>query len=209
MLKILDNKRGIALVTTLMMTLIALTMIMTVLYTMTVSTKQSGLAKSYKTALGASYGASEIIIKDVVPQLLLNSNLTNFIPTVTGNFLASLNLQVLSSQACISAKLQQKSGAWPAVCGSAPTTLKPKEQPDFQFTVPGTGSVGYTVYSKIVDTVPGNSDMSGVNLLGEGVAESTNSITPPHYPYVYRMEIQAERASNPSENARLSVVYGY
>lgn len=222
MSRILRNQRGIALITTLLMMSVSLAMILTVLYMMTVSTKQSGLAKSYKTAIGASYGASEIIIKDVVPLSLSNLplilNPSSFISSVTGNYLNSLSLQVLpwlpqsdytDKANCINAKLTQPPALWPAACGPTPTTLKPKQQPDFQFTVPGTGAVGYTVYSKIVDTVKGNSDMSGVNLLGEGVAETTNNITPPHYPYVYRMEIQAERSSNPSENARLSVVYGY
>lgn len=211
----LKNEEGIALVTTMMLTLLALTIVSTALYLMAASTKQSGITKSYRTALQASYGASDLVVKDLIPQLLSNADSTTAIRDVINNFpglAPSLTIEPgyptqAQQQQCIAAKLNSAPAAWPAGCSS---TLRAKELPDFRFTMPASaGATPYTIYSKIVDTVVGNSDMSGVSLLGAGVAEAQSGITPQHIPYVFRVEVQAERSANATENAALSVLYAY
>ncbi len=67
----------------------------------------------------------------------------------------------------------------------------------------------YTIYSKIVETYVGNSDVSGLQLEGAGVAEATPGITPPHLPYLYRLEIQGERSQASSAQANIEVLYAY
>ena len=67
----------------------------------------------------------------------------------------------------------------------------------------------FTVYTKIVDTVPGNSDISGLQLEGSGVAESSSLLRPQQIPYIYRIEIQGERKDNPTAQANLEVLYAY
>jgi len=234
LLPVLKDEKGIALVTSLLLTLLSLTIIVTALYLMNITTKQSGLTKRYKTAMQASYGGVDLVVKDLLPQLLLNgdalkiatpSTVSQIMGQITGNFPGLTDLAVgpgYGSQTdaanCINLKLQnpvtdpltgQRLWKLPsgAICSSS---LKPKELPDFKFTVPAAaGSTPYTIYSKIVDTVIGNSDMSGVLLQGAGVADSQSGIVPQHIPYVFRVEVQAERSTGATENANLSVLYAY
>lgn len=209
----LGSEDGIALVTSLMLTLISLGIILSLMYLMTLGIQRSGATKRYKTALEASYGGTEFFVKDLIPYIMQNSassgsqlatsllgNYPNVSPTLTSTTLAT-------SQTCIQAKLTNSTANWPAAC--IPTTLSPKSQPDIQLTLPGTNNQPFTVYSKIVDTVAGNTDTSGLQLEGSGVAESAPVITPQHFPYVYRVEVQAERASNAVEKSNISVLYAY
>lgn len=212
MTKKFKNDRGIALVTTLMLTLLSLVIIMATFYLITAGTVQSGANKRYRSALDASYGGSHAVIKDILPQLLQNFTDPNMFNDVANTF-ASLNLQVeTGTLACMQAKLTSATSTWisSGVCGTNSNSLSPTVQPDFQFTLPAAnGATPYTVYSKIVDTVPGNTDMSGVQLEGAGVAESQNVIVAQHYPYVYRVEVQAQRLTNATEQANLSILYAY
>ncbi|MCM0083693.1 hypothetical protein L4X63_19070 [Geomonas sp. Red32] len=247
--KKLKEEQGIALVTSLMLTFLALVVILCALYLMTVATKQSGMVKSYKSALQASYGGSDMIMKDLIPQMLMSGDVINqaiasgstatiaqTFQTIASNFSGLNDLafgpnygSATVAAQCLSAKLTSSpsgqlvtggmgSGygpAWSTVCPSpggavTATSLKPKDLPDFKFTVPGaSGAPAFTVFSKIVDTVPGNSDMSGTSLMGSGVAETQSNIAPQHIPYVFRIEVQAERSNNPSETADLSFLYAY
>ena len=66
----------------------------------------------------------------------------------------------------------------------------------------------YKIFAKIVETKPGNSDTSGLQLQGEGVAEASASITPMHNPYIYRLEVQGEQSAT-SERGNIEVLYAY
>jgi len=211
MTNIFKNDKGIALVTSLMLTLIIMTVIMATFYLITAGTIQTGASKRYKTALDASYGGGQMVVKDLIPQLLQNFTAPNMISLVTNNFASAIGLQIqTSSLACLQAKLTQNTSKWQAAsCSSSSSSLNPTQMPDFQFSLQSNGQNPYTVYSKIVDTVQGNTDMSGLQLLGGGVAEAQTSVTAQHFPYIYRVEVQAERSTNATEQANLSVVYAY
>ncbi len=58
--------RGIALVTTLILGLIALVLVGALLYLLTTGTKISGIQKRYSTALEAARGAAEYIISNIL-----------------------------------------------------------------------------------------------------------------------------------------------
>jgi hypothetical protein len=53
----------------------------------------------------------------------------------------------------------------------------------------------------------GNSDLSPTQLEGTATTEHAG-ITPPHYPYMYRVEINASR-QNLNEKAKITVEYAY
>jgi len=65
------GERGIALITTLLLGLVAVVLIGVLLYVLTTGTRISGVEKRYSIALEAAKGASEYII-----QLILSGNLT-------------------------------------------------------------------------------------------------------------------------------------
>ena len=123
-----------------------------------------------------------------------------------------MNLAATSgiSDACLQAKLTSK--VWGAACGAASSNINPKDTPDVTFTlqsqVPGLSTAtGFRVYTKIVSTTPGSTDMSGRNL--EGM--STTGAPPGDVgaPYFYRIEVSSEKVTNPSERANLSLLYAY
>jgi hypothetical protein len=210
MKKFLNNNDGIAFVTSLMLTLISLTIVMAVMYIITQSIQQSGMTNRYKTALEASYGGTEIIMKELVPAILANSESATLFTDLQIKYL-SLNLSVNPSpavQLCIQQKLSQQVSEWTS-CTATALTVNAKEQPDLTFSLQGLNASPYTIYAKIVDTVKGNTDMSGLQLEGAGVAESITVLNPKNVPFVYRLEIQAERSTNAVEQGNMSVVYAY
>ncbi len=200
------EKEGIALVTALMLTLISLTIIMALLYMVTQGITQSSQYKKYHTALDASYGGSEVVLKDILPTVLQNYSSASLINTVQTSF-SNINLTVLTNQTCLQSKLLKATSNWPSGCSSV---SDPTKSPDMSFNLQAAnGANPFIVYSKIIDTVPGNSDTSGLQLEGSGVAESSSLLTPQQVPYIYRMEVQGERKDNPTAHATLDVLYAY
>ena len=196
--KIVKNEHGIALVTALMLTLISLGIILSTFYILTQGIRQQGSLKRYRTALEAAHGGQQVFVKDIIPSLMRNYS------SVYTDFTALS--PVVGSKECFQAKLNTSTSAWPVSCSQ---TSRPKDQPDLTIVMPSTGTVPFNVYSKIVDTIAGNSDTSGLQLEGAGVAESVSLIKPQHYPYVYRVEIQGERSTNATEQSNISVLYAY
>lgn len=199
-----SDKKGIALVTALMMTLISLLIIMSVMMLITASISRTGAQKRYRTATEAAYGGTEIVMKDMLPFLLKNFEATNLGDALTGQY-GGISL-VVSSNDCLKDKMTKETSLWGSACSQ---TVSAKVAPDFSFTLSAATGQPFTVYTKIIDTIGGNTDTSGLQLEGAGVAESLAVLTPMHLPYVYRVEVQGERSQNPTEQANLSVLYAY
>src|SRR5512133_4037952 len=72
----LRNNKGIALVTSLLFTLISLGIIMALLTIVIQGTKVSAANKSYKTAIQAGYGAVELVTRDILPSAFIGVPLT-------------------------------------------------------------------------------------------------------------------------------------
>jgi len=103
------NNKGVALVTSLMLTLISLTIIMALMYMITQSTQVSGASKRYKTALDAGYGGSELFTKDILPFLLENfenANVATDLNTAysTTNYTVTCQLELFAEQADLAVK---------------------------------------------------------------------------------------------------------
>jgi hypothetical protein len=199
------RKEGIALVTSLMMTLISLTIVMALMYMVTQSITRSSQNKKYHTSLDASYGGSEIVLKDILPVVLQNYSSTSLVSTLQSDF-STIGLQVVADQKCLQSKLVKSTADWPNGCSNV---SNPKMSPDMSFTLQSASGNPFIVYSKIVATTQGNSDTSGLQLEGSGVAESSSLLTPKQFPYIYRVEIQGERQNNPTTQANIEVLYAY
>jgi hypothetical protein len=217
MLKLCNNK-GIALVTSLLFTLISLGIVMALLTIVTQGTRVSGANKSYKTAIDAGYGAVDIVTRDILPSIFSG----NYDDIYRGHLADAISLSLAYPLgACFTQKVGSSTPLWTA-CSGQPTSSLPKQSTDLTFNLKATNDpVGYKVYTKITDTRCGgdtaagqpcsNSDTSGIDYLdaGSGVASSSGSVTPQHRPAYYRIEVQSERASNPKEKSQLSVLYAY
>ena len=202
---ILKNEKGIALVTALMLTLICLTITLSLLYMISQGIYTSAAQKRYQNSLEAAHGGVELFAREVVPRLMQGESATSLTTAFSG-----INLSIPSS-ACLEQKVGKLPAEWSS-CTSASITSDPKQAPDMTFTMRGT-AVGndYRVYSKIVDTTPGNSDPSGIDYLdsGSGVTGISAGVSPKHIPGLYKIEVQGEKESNANERALLSVLYAY
>jgi hypothetical protein len=221
-MQIVRNEKGIALITALMFTLISLGIIMTLLYLITQGTKMSAANKTYKSSLEASYGAAEIVTKDVLPLVFKNCTTAACVTQKVGSF-GGID-PTAPNAACTNRKATLNTAHWadaPA-CVANSKTEQASVLPDMTFNLKAENDpTGFKVYTKIVDTRCGgdpaigqkctNSDSGGVEGLdsGSGVAGIGSAITVERKPAYYRVEIQGERASNPKEKTKLSILYAY
>lgn len=219
-----EQRDGIALVTALILTLISLTIVMAVMYMITQNITHTGINKRYRTAIEASYGGTDIIMKEMVPFILQHFNtasletdietqFSGISPSVDPTTVPDPNTGATIS--CLQNKLSFSTAQWNAACNQ---DMAAKTTPDIKFELPATGGQPFAVYAKIVDTVIGNTDMSGLSLEGSGVGQQNSVVTPQHIPNMYRLEIQAEKGSNEFiaqatgtvvEKGALSVLYAY
>lgn len=205
-MKALRNEQGVALITALMLTLISLGIVMGLLYYITVGTKLSASQKRYKNVLEASHGGVEVFTKELIPKIFDGYSTSKLVTDFDG-----INLAIPNGN-CFNQKLTVATANWSAACGASAKTLAPKESPDASFMLKGyVTQPGFNVFTKIVDTIPGNSDKSGFDLLdsGAGVSGSSSGVAPKHTPAIYRIEVQGEREVNPQEKANLTVIYAY
>lgn len=234
-MKLIKNENGIALVTALMFTLLSLVMVSTLMMMTTRSTKISGLSKAYKSSLEAAHGGAEVFTKDMLPTMLtrlaIDSNPTSLdlATAITGFTDLSLAYPSTGATRCSNIKMLQETYQaagtlnWPAPCKF---TVDPMDSPDFKFQLPSTTGDPFLVYAKIVDTRKGNTDRANIaqdefdnqGTVRGGVASST-TIRGKTIPWVYKLEIQAERGerslisgvTRPKDGgkARLEVLYAY
>ncbi len=215
-MKHLSDQKGAALVVVMAIVVISTAVFAVVLHFIQRGTETSGLEQKYETAKDASYGGLDVFAKEVIPSAISAAQLdpTKSLSESIGKFYAITSAQVAAgtTPACFSDKLLKSTADWSAACSS---TTDPKTVPDITFTLQGTGGQPFKVYAKIVDTVKGNSDTSGVPSLvfsPDPVASSGGGggvVTTQHIPYMYSIEVQGERQQNPQERARLEVLYAY
>ena len=239
-MKFLKNEKGVALITSLMFTLIALTITTMLLYIVTQNIKLSGSHKRYKNTLEASYGAADLVTKEVIPLIFADystagSFSVNKLAMLTK--LSSISMEMKSSDACMVQKINNPSSLWTSCSADqkASNMSSIKMYADISFNLRGTlDSSGFNVYSKIIDTLPGNTDSAatktvssadaaaiatfggtdgGGSLLGGGgVAynpKGSGGVNVQHIPVRYRIEIQSERAGGSAEKTNLSILYAY
>jgi hypothetical protein len=194
------NEKGIALVMVLVLSAIILVIMAGLIYMLTTGTQLSGMQKRYKTALEAGIGGADITYQ------IIGKRMDNPVQLGTEfNFLSAFG--VTTSQACLNDKLLKSTANWTS-CSSDSTslTINPANinTYDMSFDL-GVGPT-YTVYSKIVDTVLGNSGRDE-GLIDPSFPPSPESVE--KKPYLYTIEVDAQNQSNPAERAKLSILYQY
>jgi Tfp pilus assembly protein PilX len=209
---VLRHEDGAALITALMLTTLALVITMALLYTVTVGTRISASQKRYRSALAAANGGVELFTQEIIPRLLQPDTTEVKAQSDFARDFALINLQ-MPQYGCLQQKLNTPTSKWSA-CSAAQSSADPSESPDVTFKLSGaTNEKGFTVSTKVVDTVPGNTDRSGINYLDPGTSVSGNgseTIHPQHVPSIYSLSVQGVReGSGAREKARLSVLYAY
>jgi len=204
----ISSQKGIALVMILILAAIALAIMAGLIYMITSGTQLSGMQKRYKTALDAGFGGTDVAFQ------LIAARGDPFDSTTA----ASLNYHRSLSDACLAAKLNYATSStdpngWASNCSSNATSMTINKDDsstyDMYFDLGASPYPTYRVYSKIVDTVEGNSG-GDEGLTGKGVvASGSGEVTVVSRPYLYTIEVDAENRDNPAERAKLSVLYQY
>jgi hypothetical protein len=199
-------KKGAALITVVALVVLTSLIVATVYYFIRRGIEVTGLQKKYQTAREASLGGLDVFTKEILPMAIGGTNLSNVVASFST--ITSAQVQQVATDACFSDKLLKTTANWAGGCSN---TLDAKTNPDIRFTLSGIAPARpFAVYTKIIDTVQGNSNTSGVTLEGQGTAESqTGLITAQHFPYIYRMEVQSERQNDATEKANFTVLYAY
>ena len=219
-MKLFRNEKGIALVSVLILSLIALSIIATLVYLVIQGTRFSGFFKRYETAREAGTGGAEITVdlinnRGKLPYIsgIMSTLFPNECgcgdPDVAGDntFGDGTAIPTGDPYECLCAKLCDATADWPTACD---TTLAATTNPDLSLSLAGLGGDSYSVNSKIVDTIPGYTDMSGEDLGGTGVVTSSSlTLRAPPQPYIYRVEVDAQNATNQIERSTMSVLYGF
>jgi hypothetical protein len=198
----LSSESGVALVMVLIISAIALATMGGLIYMTTTGTQISGAQKRYKTALEAGYGGADITFALIAAR---------GDPMITG-----LNYNIFADSVggvnCLTDKLNMPTIDWDAACDDTlhiDPALNPAAVNTYDMVVSLGWTPTYTVYSKIVDTVEGNSGGSQGLTKGGVVASNSGEITPVSIPYLYSFEVDAQNAAAPAERGKLSVLYQY
>ncbi|MEO0228302.1 MAG: hypothetical protein ABIL70_09670 [candidate division WOR-3 bacterium] len=188
------NDHGIALVTAMILALIAMAIAVATIYMILQSTEVSGIKKRYTTALGASKGAAE--------GTALLISLYGSIPSdMTG-------ITTISNASCFETKLMERKVNWGS-CDTGSTVSNTSYDIKFVFDAKDGGK--YDAYGKIVDTIPGNT-LVGESLEVKGVVSGSQSgyiKNPTTVPYMYKLEIRSEKTGNPQDSSDISALYAH
>ena len=207
-MRILRGEEGAALVTALMLTMLALVISMALLYSVTTSTRISASQKRYRSALAAAHGGVDFFTQEIIPSLFQADPNTK--STLESRFdLISLKLPQYD---CLQLKITSPTSEWASKCTAEEVSDDPGQSPDATFKLQGLhNEPAFTVSTKIIDTIPGNSDKSGIELdAGSSVSGRDEVIHPQHVPGLYSLSVQGARdGAAAREKARLSVLYAY
>lgn len=183
----LRNEKGVALVFVLLLATIGLIVTAGLLHMLARGGYISGQHKRYNTALEAGRGGVEATLRLIGERGENTTGITvDFNPTNFGT------------------KLSTATTSWIGLDSSS--TINPLNDNTFDLRF----DVGnYRIHAKIVDTVDGNSG-ADTGLLKTGVVNTgSGEVTVVSVPYLYTVEELAQSTVNPSERAKISVLYQY
>lgn len=206
------------------MSIIALSLTATLLNFILMGTNKSGAKKSYETVMEAADAAVDISSQLVSNRGVLTIgtlNINNAVCDCNSDTDATDNVPdtCFCNKICDSKLTTAGATNWPQ-CTADPVTgtnyytsldIDPSIANTYDMTFQlGTGNNQYNTYLKVVDTIQGNSSSSSSNLRGSGTVASNSGMTiAPSNPYIYRIEILAQRTNNPLERARITMLYAY
>jgi hypothetical protein len=185
-MRILRSEKGFALAFVLILAAISLVMTLGMLLMVSRGSYVSGQQKRYRTAVEAGRGGVESMLQ-----------------LIKSRGIAASYMQV-DNQGKLDAKLVTPTTEWVGLDNAI--TIDPNVSTTYDMRV----DLGaYRVYSKIVDTVPGNSEASE-ELLGSGVVETSRSkVIPVSIPYLYTIEVLSQSRTNATERSKFTVLYQY
>ena len=187
-MKYLRNEKGFALVFVIVLAAISLAMTLAMLIMVSRGSYISGQQKRFRTAVEAGRGGMEAMF-----QLISNRGNTD-------------SLYTMPNAAAVQAKLAgPTTGAgWAGLDNSS--TINPSVATSYDMRI----DLGaYRVYTKIVDTVDGNSGADEGLIKTAVVNAGSGEVTVVSVPYLYTIEVLSQSTTNPTERSKLSILYQY
>lgn len=206
---VVDNQRGVALVTALMLGVFGMLMVLALVFMVTTGVWTSGAKVRYLRALDSTHGGIRFFVSELVQRGLAGTQLSNMGAFGTMNVVQGISnanfAAKLTTTGFVNDPAEDATRPYP---DNSPNSLAPNNFPDITaaFSMPNGADI--TVNSTILSTSRGNSGTGGNLLLSGGVVNnSSGTVTPQHFPYLYQVQAQGQGAAN--ENARLSGIYAY
>lgn len=172
----------------LILAAISLAMTLAMLIMVSRGSYVSGQQKRFRTAVEAGRGGMEAMFQVISGR---------------GNLSTSYASMALDN-AGIETKLASPTGTWGGLDQS--TTIDPNVGTSYDMRIDlGT----YRVYTKIVDTVDGNSGADEGLIKTAVVNAGSGEVTVVSVPYLYTIEVLSQSTTNPTERSKLSILYQY
>ncbi len=198
----LGNESGMTLVIVIVLAAAALIVMAGLIYMVTSGTELTGTARRYSTALEAAVGGV-----DATAGLINLNSATNFSLQNAG-INGGAPISSIANATCVNTKLTQPTANWTANGCPANTSTSWIIDPTNSKTYDMTVTLGnYTVYSKIVDTIQGNTAQAQ-GLVQTGVVQANSgqdAVTA--IPYIYTINVLSIGPA--SERSKVSAVYEY
>jgi hypothetical protein len=179
------SERGAALLLVLVLSAIALVIMTTVLYMVTMGTQLSGSEKRYRTAHEAALGAVEVLSNAIQNQNIVNYGGVNIV--WNGSFMGKMGSSDLTGY-------------------NTSRTIDPDDASTYDVYVE-LGNPAYRVYAKMVSKRPGNTEKGY-----KSVVTKTSVVTPAPQanqqiiPAYYTFYILSQKATNPNERIKMDLV---
>jgi hypothetical protein len=187
-MKILRNEKGFAMVFVLVLAAISLAMTLAMLIMVSRGSYVSGQQKRFRTAVDAGRGGMEAMFQMISSRGNLSTSYTN----------------LAWDNAGIGTKLAGPTGTWGGLNDSS--TIDPGISTSYDMRIDlGT----YRVYTKIVDTVDGNSGADEGLIKTAVVNAGSGEVTVVSVPYLYTIEVLSQSTTNATERSKLSILYQY
>ncbi len=192
------NEKGVALMMVLILSAIMLGIMAGLVYMLVASTQVSGIQKRYKTALDAGKGGANLTYELIANRGTLGS----LDPT-------QITFAIRTATACMTAKMISRTSDWTACPSDSSTSyIDTANSASYDLFVEIGTTARYQIYSKIVDTVEGNSG-GDLGLIKSGVVTNSGEVQAMSRPYLYTIEVDAQNRDNPAERAQYSILYQY
>jgi len=183
----LRNEKGFALAFVLILAAIALVMTLGMLFMVGRGSYVSGQQLRYRTAVEAARGGVEATLQMVGSRGNLTVPYTN-----------------LAVDNGVTTKLENPTAGWGGL--NSAIAIDPGVPATYDMRI----DLGaYRVYSKVVDTVPGNSGAYEPLVKAAVVNTGSGEVVVMSIPYLYTIEVLSQSQSNATERSRFSVLYQY
>jgi hypothetical protein len=190
-MNILRNEKGFALVFVLILAAISLAMTLAMLIMVSRGSYVSGQQKRFRTAVEAGRGGMEAMFQIISDRGIPITPYTN---------------QVVPNAAALGTKLAGPIATWGGLDNASMIDPRPGMESTYDMRI----DIGtYRVYTKIVDTVEGNSSASDELLKSGVVNTSSGEVMVVSVPYLYTIEVLSQSTTNATERSKLSILYQY